>query len=326
MSTGFLAVNNNNEVLISSDTKNLQFAGKATKPSTPLSNFVNHGGFVELVYTIVLSDRSSIPVPFFTMPDDSKFHSIAGVKGVNSGTLEKTWSITILRSGGSTTQVTMPEVYVFVEPVAITMSGGNGLQVFNDDTTVCFDSRARPLAVTSAVSVIQPSNPVSSASFASLSAAQCGNINNNNFTPTQTNSYNFGATTSQPTKPMYHYNGLAQSQREASFYQYTESCTGINAYGFCIGYESSLSNTSTYWAFYRGAIGGKTITGSDTYLKAGWVPVIAGCYWSSVSSGAFLQIFGPGTSGSSGGAWPYSDETINLAAQTVIVGDASRYD
>ena len=110
MSYGFLALNDDNDVLISSDTKNLHFAGKATAPSTPLNTFTNHGGFVELVYTIVLPNRVSIPVPFFTMPDPTKFFSIAGVKGANSGTSAKTWSITILRSGGSTAASSMPEV------------------------------------------------------------------------------------------------------------------------------------------------------------------------------------------------------------------------
>ena len=326
MSYGFLALNDDNDVLISSDTKNLHFAGKATAPSTPLNTFTNHGGFVELVYTIVLPNRVSIPVPFFTMPDPTKFFSIAGVKGANSGSSAKTWSITILRSGGSTAASSMPEVYVFVDPTSVSVSGGYGFQVFNADGTVSFDSRARPLAVSNAVSVVQPSNPVTSASFAALTATQCGDINNNNFAPTETTSYSFGDTSAQHTKPMYHYNALPQTQREAAFYSYTDSCTGFNFYGYCVGYERSLSNTSTYWAFYRGGIGGRTTSGSATYLEAGWVPVVAGCYWSSTSSGDFLQVFGPGSSSSSGGAWPYSDETINLTAQTVIVADAARYD
>ena len=326
MSYGFLALNDDNDVLISSDTKNLHFAGKATKPTSPLNTFTKHGGFVELVYTIVLPNRVSIPVPYFTMPDPTKFFSIAGVKGVNSGTSDKTWSITILRSGGLTTTGSMPDVYVFVDPTAVSVSGAYGFQVFNSDGTVSFDSRARPLAVSNAVSVVQPSNPVTSASFATLTAAQCGGINNNNFTPTQTNSYSFGTTSSQPTKPMYHYNALPQTQREATFYQYVESCTGFDIYGFCLGYESTLTNTSTYWAFYRGGIGSRTTSSGNTYFEAGWIPVVAGCYWSSTSSGDFLRVFGPGSSSSSGGAWPYSDETINLTAQTVIVADASRYD
>tara|TARA_B100000795_G_C22560571_1_gene346176 strand:- start:139 stop:663 length:525 start_codon:yes stop_codon:yes gene_type:complete len=174
--------------------------------------------------------------------------------------------------------------------------------------------------------MVQPANPVNSVNFAALTATQCGDINNNNFTPTETANYNFGDTSAQHTKPMYHYNALPQTQREATFYQYVDNCTGFNIYGFCLGYESSLSNTSTYWAFYRGGIGGRTTSGSTTFFKAGWIPVVAGCYWAASSSGDFLLVFGPGSSSSSGGAWPYSDETINLTAQTVIVADASRYD
>lgn len=326
MSYGFLALNDDNDVLISSDTKNLHFAGKATEPSTPLTTFPNHGGFVELVYTIVLPNRVSIPVPFFTMPDPTKFFSIAGVKGVDSGTSDKTWSITILKTGGLTTDDPMPEVYVFVDPTAVSVSGDYGFQVFNADGTVSFDSRARPLVVSSAVSMEQPANPVNSVNFVALTATQCGGIDNNNFAPTEATEYNFGDTSAQHAKPMYHYNALPQTQREATFYQYSESCTGVSVYGNCIGYDSYLSNTSTYWAFYRGGIGSRTTSGTTTSFKAGWIPVIAGCYWSSQSGGAFLVVGGPGGSTSSGGAWPYSDETINLTAQTVIVANASRYD
>jgi hypothetical protein len=328
MSSGFTVLNDNNEVLVSSDTKNLHFAGKATKPSTPLNTFTNHGGFVELVYTITLSNRTSIPVPFFTMPDTSKYYSIAGIKGVDSGSSDKTWSITILRTGGSTAAADMPEVYVFVDPTSVTTAGGTGLQVFNSDGSISFNSRALPLAITQTVLVKPPSNPVNASNFTTLTSAQCGSINNNNFAPTEYNSFPTGPMTTvpKPTKPIYHYNALPQTQREAVFYSYTESCTGFSAYGFCVGYESSLANTSTYWAFYRGGIGNIDEHTYYTVVRAGWVPVIAGCHWASTSDGDFLILFGPGSSNSAGGAWPYSDETINLTLQPVIVADGSRYD
>jgi hypothetical protein len=326
MSYGFLALNDDNDVLISSDTKNLHFAGKATAPSAPTATFTNHGGFVELDYTITLSNRTAVPVPFFTMPHLDWKYAIAGVKGVNSGSSNKTWTIKIIRTNANSLSSYMPEVYVFVEPQAISVSEAYGFQVFNADGTVSFDSRARPLAVTNAVSVYQPANPLSSSSVVTLSANSCADINNNAFTPVVRGIFLMGPTASHPTKPMYHYNALAQTQREAAFSQFTESCTGISAYGVCLGYESSLSVLSTYWAFYRGGIGEITTSGNGTFVKAGWIPCQAGCHYASSSSGDFLFIFGPGSSASGGGTWPYSDETINLTPQTIIVADASRYD
>ena len=326
MSYGFLALNDDNDVLISSDTKNLHFAGKATSPSAPHNQMLENGGQVELNYTITLADRTSIPVPFFTMPSATFLYGIAGVKGVNSGSSSKTWTINILRTGSSTATNVMPEVYVFVQPSAVAVSGGYGFQVFNSDGSVSFDSRARPLAVTNAVAVTQPSNPLTSASATTLDAYECGDISNNAFTPVATNSYGLGATSGQPTKAMYHYNSLPQVQREAAFAGDSSSCTGISAYGICQGFTQTDSWQSTYWCFYRGGIGLNFTTNSTSNFKAGWVPCLAGCYWTTQSDGAFLWVFGPGSSTVTGGAWPYSDETINLTAQTVIIGDASRYD
>jgi hypothetical protein len=50
-----------------------------------------------------------------------------------------------------------------------------------------------------------------------------------------------------------------------------------------------------------------------------------GCNWTYTRDSSFGGI-GTGGDGGSGGYFPYSNETINLSAATLIVGDASRYD
>ena len=338
MSYGFLAVNDDNDVLISSDTKNLHFAGQATHPTSSFSTFTNHGGHHELHYTITFPNRTSIPVPFFRMKAGG-YHSIAGIEGVNSGSTSKTWTIKMLMTGSATSTGgsalnIIPDVYVFTDPSAIPVSGNYGFQVFNSDGSVSFDSRLRPLRVTHAGNVLQPANPLSSSNAVTLSGNQCADINNNAFLSNQFNDFAFGNATSDPfpkdgngnNTPMFHYNALPQTQREISFAVTSSNCTGIGVYGECIGYSTSTTSQSTYWCFYRGGIRFAGVSGGNNIVRAGWIPCQAGCHWLTSSNSLFLALFGPGNSSTSGGAWPYTDETINLTAQSVIVANYSFYD
>jgi len=341
MSYGFLALNDDNDVLISSDTKNLHFAGKATKPNSAYFSFTRHGHHQEIYYTITFPNRTSIPVPFFTIPQVNAEVGIAGVTGVNSGSSSKTWTIKIIKTG--VIQSTggfndfMPEVYVFTDPSAIPASGSYGFQVFNSDGTTSFDSRLRPLTVTHIGSALQPANPLASSSAVTLSGNECADINNNAFTPTQYNLASFGAANDEDWPrlggatedaiftPMYHYNSLPQVQREISFAVTSSDCTGIGIYGECIGWSESTTSQSTYWCFYRGGIGHHHLSGGNK-MRAGWIPCQSGCHWSTTTNALFLALVGPGYSTSTGGGWPYTDETINLTAQNVLVANHSFYD
>lgn len=304
MSYGFLAINQNNEVLISSDTRNLHLVAKLASPTVSGSS-TYYGGYVELTYTV---DCSVTPVPFFTMPTGD-YYGIAGIKN----TVGTTWEIRIIRSGTSTTY---PEVYVFADPRAVASTEKYGMQVFRDDGTVSFDSRRRPLAVSGGTAVVHTNNP--RATIPSLSAIQCSSGSDTGaFTPdSESSAYGIG---SVPYKPMFHYSSLAQAERQASFYFEDEDCTGVS-YGVCIGYETVDEYWSHYWAFYRGGI---RRSGSSVY--AGWIVVNGGCWWTTYSDSDFIGI-DVGGGGGNGGVSPYSNETINLTSAAVIVGDASRYD
>ena len=71
MSFGFLATNNNNQVLVSSDTRNLHFIGKANYASV-LDSFDTFGGMRRWLYRIEMP-LSVTPLPFITMPTDNKY-------------------------------------------------------------------------------------------------------------------------------------------------------------------------------------------------------------------------------------------------------------
>ena len=306
MTHGFVATNNNNEILISSDTRNLHLLAKLTSPTVTDSSSA-YGGFVELTYTV---DCPVTPVPFFTMPTGD-YYSIAGIKN----TTGITWEIRIIRSG---TGASYPEVYVFCDPRGISSTETHGMIVYRDDGSAAFDSRRRPLAITGGTAVTHPSNPRPS-DPSGLSPKYCSSGNGNGgFTPNNENGPYGNAY--MPNKPMFHYSSLAQAERQASYYQRDENCTGFDAYGGCIGYGTSDEWWSTYWAFYRGGI---RQSGTDIY--GGWIVVNGGCWWSNYSDSDFVGI-GTGSDSGNGGSSPYSNDTVNLGSTAVIIGDASRYD
>ena len=305
MSYGFEATNNNNKVLISSETRNLHFLAKYSSPS--VSNSASaYGGFKELSYTIT---STVIPVPFFTMPT-ADYYGIIGVKN----TTGNTWVVKMIKSGTGTTY---PVLYVFVDARGVTSSESYGMQVLQNDGSASFDSRKEPLVITGGASVTHPSNPLSS-SITGLSATQCGSgSSHSQHTPdVESSAVSIGSVSSTP---IFHYSSLAQTQRSGTFSVSTEECLGFNIYNNCVGYGTSETNTSTYWAFYRGGI-----RRNGTNVHAGWITVLGGCFWSSEDDADFFGIDVGGGSGG-GGGFPLSNETINLASTAVIVGDGTRY-
>ena len=307
MSYGFLALNNNNQVLVSSDTRNLHLIAKLTAPYVVDYATDYYGGIRILRYRVTCS---AYPVPFFTMPTPD-FYGTTRITNLGNGD----WDIEIVRSGSSNTY---PVVCVFADPRAGSPTETYGMQVFNNDGTPSFDSRMSPLAITGGVAVTQPSNPRPSfpyglnAQYCGSSEADCGGF----FAPTEYNSYSLSG---QPTSPMFFYPSLAQAEREAQFHTSDDDCLGSDKFGVCIT-RTTYDWNSWYWAFYRGGI---KWTGSQ--IQAGWVTVKFGCHWLYEQDDSMLGIGTGGSSGSSG-TWPYSNETLNLTASTVLVADASRYD
>lgn len=307
MSSGFIAYNNSNQVLVSSDTRNLHFVQKLSSSAEVLFSSDNYGGVRRWRYRATCS---VMPVPFFTAPT-ADFYGVARITNAGAGQ----WDIEIIRSGTSSSE---PEVYIFADPRAQTPVGNIGMVVYRDDATPSFDSRLKPLVVTGGRQVEHPSNPRPTFPYG-LSAKYCNSPeadSGGHFAPTEYNSYSLP---SQPSKPMFMFASLAQAEREAQYYQSETDCLGSDKLGVCIT-ETTYEWWSTYWAFYRGAV---AYDGSN--IKAGWIVVNYGCNWRYSQDDSLIGIGIGGDSGG-GGSWPYSNETINLTACSVIVGDASRYD
>lgn len=308
MSNGFLATNDNGQILISSDTRNLHLISKLSSPTEIVYSTAEYGGIIVLRYRV--SNCSTTPVPFFTMPSTSDYYGVTRITSVNSST----WDIEIIKSGSASSY---PEVYIFADPRASTATDTYGLKVFRDDGTPSFDSRLKPLAISGGTSIAHPSNPKSSFS-GSLSSQYCGSSGSTYFAPNNYNTYNVSIA---PSKPMFSFASLAQAEREATWSSSQQECDGVpDGYGGCIGFQRTYSWSSTYWAFYRGVI-----KKGSNQIFAGWCTAAFGCRWTYQRDSEFIGIGTGGASGS-GGTWPYSNETLNLSSATVIIGDASRYD
>ena len=306
MSYGLEATNSSGQVLISSEFKNLHFKEKKTSPTyTDINSNGLFGGVKLMRYRFSLSET---PVPFFHVPSGNSC-AITAVRSVSSGV----WDIEVLTDGAN------PEIYIFATS-AVTSSGDTyGVQVFNSSSQVTFDSRATPLLVTGLLSIAQPSQPSSSYSSSGFSSSQCSTAvgtYHSSFTPNVTTAYS----TSLPTKPLFFFSSNAQAHRQIHVSTSETVCDGVSFKGNCLGFERDYYYDSYYWAFYRNVISWSSGSVGSTWCVASW-----GCNWTYDTASTAFGI-GTGGSSSSGGAWPYTNETINTFNNTVIIGDASYYD
>jgi len=306
MAYGFLATNASGQVLISSDTRNLHFVGKAVFDRTIRSS----DGYGGLRYWAFRISCNITPVPFFTMPVEA-YYAVAAVRQIEVGT----WEIEIIRSG---TSDSVPEVYIFSDPRGLSGNGGTnyGMKVINSDGTPSFDSRFGPLAVIGGLSIAPPSNPLV-AGPGGLSAKYCESAPQNWTVPDNANSVELA---NLGVKPIFYYPSLAQAQRDYAYNESEWECDGVDAYGGCIGAGRTYYWSSTYWSFFRGGIRYASNT-----LYCGWINIEFSCNWTYYKDSEFLGIGTGGTSGS-GGTWPYSNQTLNLTATAVIVANGAHYD
>ena len=310
MAFGINAYNDANEVIISSELKNLHFIDKNSSPYSTVGSTLDFGARAILTYRV--NNCPSIPVPFMYMPANRKA-AITAVRQINSST----WDIEVVTNNHTVT------LYIFADATSVQSDEGQGIVVYNADGSAAFDSRARPLAITDAGNVSPPSTPRTVFAPTNLDPKYCNSVGNSwhqdGFRPTSET--NIPLSTSLPSKPMFFYFSLAQAELEAAFTASEEECDGGSVKGNCVGIVRRYFWQSNYWAFYRGTMSWS----NSSNIQTNWVAVNWDCYWREEKDGGIIGI-GTGGSSSAGGAFPYSNETINLAPGLIIAGDASRYD
>jgi hypothetical protein len=152
-----------------------------------------------------------------------------------------------------------PEIYVFADARASTATETHGLIVYNSsDNTPGFDSRLRPLTITGGASdITHPANPRDSypGGRTNETIATGGwdyTARSESLKPLNYNDYYLS--TNYPSKGIYYYASVAQSEREANFDYYRKDCLIGSIFGNCILFATEINKYAKYWAFYRGGI------------------------------------------------------------------------
>jgi hypothetical protein len=237
------------------------------------------------------------------------------------------WQLELLKSG---TDDVIPEVYVFADPRVSSPSDSEtyGLLVYRDDGTISFDSRRAPLAIIGGKTVTYPYSPVAAINLPQGEGTEywhdaCKAEGNTlgYFSPNNENAYNLGTL---PAKPIFFATSLAQAcQSASSEHTLEEHLRFPLPFGGYIELAAQYRTwRSDYWSFYRGGI-----RASGNTIFSGWVQIANGCGWYYTGpQNTFLGFIEWGAYPKTGSNPPYSNETINLSANAVLIADGSRYD
>lgn len=302
---GFLAQNGAGQVLVSDQTKNLHFLGKATQYSVTSDAFA--GGRFTWVFHIV---SARPPVPFFTA-----HHDICAITSIKQ--LGVSWEITVIRAGLDSTP---PEVYIFTDPVGWAHSATHGMLVLNADGEVTFDSRFKPLSIiwsSVAISPVKAFDNGIGIVDSSLSTAM-GQQTYSAGMSEQFRPKNTTTTGSAPvvSKPLLSFSALMQSEVEATF------ADEITSGGTCSSDRTTTYYRTLIWGFYRSGI-----SYSSGNVQSGWFTVSHGGYTTS-DRNTFDQISqsSNSTGRAASGVPPLSNETINTRHSIVMMTDGALYD
>lgn len=298
--TGIRVYNDGGQLIISDATTTFYYYGPAE-----LAQVVGSG--VDSGVTIrTYNSYSSAPIIPFVYPHSSDLVAITRIYRNYSGY----WFLEVAQGG---LDAPAPEIIIFTTPDAENWNSrfyrgdrSHGVKVKRSDGSTSFDSSVgQPLAVRAAFDVIPPYNP---------------NVGGQDLKPVYYNPYNIDPSISQP---MFGYYSMALAEREFTAYQYSRQCTGIDAYGACIGFTDVTSRVDRYWSFYHAAMGWNGST-----LNCGWVEYSNGHVWSSSSSSGFdvfIPILDLGGGNAQGGTPPFVTATINYSGQKVLVVDKAMY-
>ena len=296
MAYGFLAKNQNSEVIISSQAKNLHYVGKADLNRT-INSKDTYGGLRRWAFRIDMLEVIT-PIVFHTVPV-AAYYGIVRMS-IYSGTI---WEIEIIRSGNS---ITVPEVYVFSELTVAHQKKfaqeSYGFLVMNDTAGITYDSRFRPLLIKAGIDEVKPpNNAILDSAIPSYSPYYCSSGSSAGFTPTQSTPYNQNLSLSI-TKPIISYSSISQCAKQYTF--------------------TAGSDSSTYWGFWRAGVKLElNVPASGQFrITAGWVTVEYGCNYTT-SNGFYYS-----PDGTYGGTWPLSNQSINNNNVPVMISDGALYD
>lgn len=312
---GISIKNNSGHILISSEIESLHLAGAAAYIGTPFSGLTNFPDYGSDDGQTTLSGRHihryrvavmGAPVFFIKPNDASAFHGVLNQ-----------WSdgfyayVDIIQSGASSTP---PSIYAFIRPSALpSASAGTGIATFLGGGQRAFDSRLGPLAIVTAMPVTPPAMPCDGGQPYQSGGYSAGD---------QGLDWNFRCDNSYATHPN-------QLVSPSSGYMFSTPSIAQAVYirrkdGFSIDrnwYGSAFRQWSSaiWWAMYHSAY-----RLGNGRVESGWCVYDAGYkYYYSSSSSSWYS--GTDNYSYQSGSQPYSDKTINLSENIIIVADSRNY-
>ena len=316
---GISVRNDENHILVSSDIRSFHFMGEAALHSNDesgLTTFTGYGG------DGLLSGRCMYTFRIAAVNEQSPLVFIRpGAHTTRYGVLRTWyeagyWYIKILQHGPTYQH---PRVYAFTQLTGVTAPmTDTGLVTFLDNGEVAFDSGRRPMAIHDVAIAVPPSMPCdttpSNYSYGNWNQSSWLNGYGDYHCDTTFNTYDIADAAREDVAFLAP--SIAESVIDNVYSGYYKSC----------GYGGSCQEHRAYtwwWAMYHAAYGLQG-TESDLQLTAGWSTIRAGYSFSQNAEGGGW--FGGSGKSYSSGARPYSEKTINLTTNPIILINASHYD
>jgi hypothetical protein len=337
MTYGFLATNDSNQVLVSSELTHFHYGGQATMSSYseayadryatwPASGSAPYGqsSYAALsgrcIYTFTYTTTAPTYPLFFVKPSDySRFHAV--ISQSRSGS---TWTVQVIHSGATPAA---PELHAFVGPTFLPEPAEDvGLQVFHADGVTAFDSRKAPMSIQGGGENKPPNDPTDGTGFPVVDTAYpSSNIASWGGTGPVSNQHldhDFRCDTTFTQTPISlphdksHYMFCAPSLAQAC-YERLKMGFYHDPGDYWTGSQDHTS-TDRWWALYRSAF---RLT--DSTFDAGWALYAADHTYEMWYESSFFQ----GDGGSYwGGDPPFVTQTVNnLADNAFIITDRYMY-
>jgi len=342
MSFGLSVTNTNNEVIVSDNTKNLHFLGKAQYSShntrnTTIGNY--SGAFAQLDgsffidYVIEVPSQFNINPIIFIKPKGYRQARCCVFKTTKETTDNVTrLTITILMTavvGPNTVYIRnslFPDIFCFDQPdfCPILNDYGliHGLHVYESDgVNLNFDSRRLPLAIIGGGEHVPPYDPTNGEGLPGVTSNHPWRsaTNDHDFRSTlRKNSYKVNVGDTPVENLMFATATIAQAcwLREIQGYK--------NSKGSWFSSSQQHWSWARWWVMYRNCCGLSSDSDNNIFFDSGWGPVASGfSYEERFESGGW---FGGGGGSYSTGSAPYEQKTLNLRNTMFLLADSTRYE
>ena len=259
------------------------------------------------------------PLVFIKPTDLDRWHAL--IDQSNSGNL---WTFQVLVSGDN--NISPPELYCFVPPGAIAQSTENfGLLVQDASGNATFDSRIRPLAIVDGGTSIPPTVPCNGGTPTSTTTGLDYTVDADaigldfDFTSHNSGTFNSNTLTTSVSRSNLMFAAPSLTQAVYSRLKQAEASETFESTGSVTGTTEFMS-TVLWWVLYRNAF---RLSSSSTF-DSGWNTWLSGINY---TESAVTNVWrGSGSTNTSVGEAPYTDQTINLTSNAYLMADASKYE